>query len=69
MSKQFLKKKKQRVMRDIYFILRNMRNEKRAAPPTFLCWRQLFTPPLYETNFPDDGGHSITHSIFETCVQ
>ena len=56
-------------MRHIHFIIRNMRNEKRAAPPTFLCWRQLFTPPLYETNFPDDGGHSIAHSIFETCVQ
>ena len=24
-----------------------MWNEKRAAPPTFLCWRQLFTLPLY----------------------
>ena len=24
-----------------------MWNEKRAAPPTFLRWRQLFTLPLY----------------------
>ena len=24
---------------------------------------------LYETNFPDEGRHSIAHSIFKTCVQ
>ena len=24
---------------------------------------------LCETNFPDEGGHSIAHSIFKTCIQ
>ena len=39
--------KKQRVMRHPFFLFWQMWNEKPAPPPTFLCWRQLFTLPLY----------------------
>ena len=28
----------------------------------------LFVMFLYETNLPYEGGHSIAHSIFKTCV-
>ena len=31
----------------ISFMYGQMWNEKRAAPPTFLCWQQLFTLALY----------------------
>ena len=57
-----------------FYLYSQMWNEKRAAPPTFLCWGKLFTLPLYacilyETIFPYEGGHSIAHLIFKTCAQ
>ena len=39
--------KKQRVMWHLFFLFWQMWNEKLAPPPTFLCWWQLFTLPLY----------------------
>ena len=38
--------KKQWFMWHLFFLFQQMWNEK-PAPPTFLCWRQLFTLPLY----------------------
>ena len=49
-----------------------MLNEKRAAPPTFLRWRQLFAFLLLcacMKQIPYEGEHSIKHSIFKTCIQ
>ena len=48
-----------------------MSNEKRAALPIFFRWQQMFTLSLYDCmkQIPYEGGHSITHLIFKTCVQ
>ena len=74
MFKQFFLKK-QRVMRIIIsFMYREMSNEKRAALLNFFAGNSsllsIYQPLcLYETNFPGEGGHSVTHSIFKLCVQ
>ena len=39
--------------------------------PLIYSAKVVYSPSvcLYETNFPYEGGHSITHLIFKTCVQ
>ena len=48
-----------------------MLNEKDAAPTTSFSLTIVLSSSsmfFYETNFPYEGGHSIAHSIFKTCV-
>ena len=46
-------------------------DEKRIAPFLFSSLVTVIYSSsicLYETNFPYEGGHSISHFIFKTCV-
>ena len=49
-----------------------MQNENHAALIYYFFFADdsclLSVMFLYETNFPYEGGHSIAHSIFKTCV-
>ena len=45
---------------------------KNVQPLLFFFSSNSFHSPcvyLYETSFPYEGGHSIAHLIFKTCVQ
>ena len=39
--------------------------------PLFYSAKVVYSPSvcLYETNFPNEGGHFITHLIFKTCEE
>ena len=55
------------------FLLCIDRGEMKNVEPLLLFFLATVTYSpsvcLYETNFSYEGGHSIAHSIFKTCVQ
>ena len=64
--------KKQQVMRHCHFFFVSTDAKwKKCSPSYFSLLAQFFILPLYACmkNFRCEGGHSIAHLIFKTCVQ